>query len=160
MTREMTKIHSLELRVPPVIVFFIVVGGIWTAAWFTPNWSFVTPWEEIASSILSLLGVAFGLSGVASFTRAHTTTDPVHPEKASAIVQTGVYRLSRNPMYLGLLFFLVALIYKLGNPTGIVFLPVFLLYINRFQIVPEERSLLAQFGDEYAAYKSRVRRWL
>jgi protein-S-isoprenylcysteine O-methyltransferase Ste14 len=156
----MTKPHILELRVLPVVVFLLAILGIWVSAWFTPAWSFAVPWEFQITTVFSAIGVLLGIGGVGAFARARTTTNPLNPEKASTIVSSGAYRISRNPMYLGLFMFLIALTIKLGNPTGIVFLPAFVIYMSRFQIEPEERVLLEQFGDEYAAYKSRVRRWI
>ncbi|HEV8366930.1 MAG TPA: isoprenylcysteine carboxylmethyltransferase family protein, partial [Pyrinomonadaceae bacterium] len=75
-------------------------------------------------------------------------------------VSTGVYRFTRNPMYLGLLLTLLGWAAFLSNPASLLFVPIFVLYINRFQIKPEEQVLSSLFGAEYMAYKSRVRRWL
>ncbi len=72
----------------------------------------------------------------------------------------GIYSITRNPMYLGLLFVLTAWSIFLANPLPFLMLPVFMLYINRFQIAPEERALTALFGSDFAAYQSRVRRWI
>jgi protein-S-isoprenylcysteine O-methyltransferase Ste14 len=79
---------------------------------------------------------------------------------ASALVTGGVYRLTRNPMYLGLLLDLLAWAVFLWAPLALAVLPIFVLYIHRFQIVSEERALSSLFGSEYADYKQLVRRWL
>jgi len=76
------------------------------------------------------------------------------------LVARGIYRYSRNPMYLGFLLLLTALACYLMNAAAFILLPLFLLYMNRFQIVPEERHLLQKFGTEYQAYTTQVRRWL
>jgi protein-S-isoprenylcysteine O-methyltransferase Ste14 len=95
-----------------------------------------------------------------AFRRARTTISPVKASAASSLVTTGVYRFTRNPMYLGLLLTLLAWAAFLFNPVALLFVPIFVLYINRFQIKPEERTLSALFGGEYGAYQERVRRWL
>ncbi len=82
------------------------------------------------------------------------------PEAASSLVSTGIYRLSRNPMYVGLVFLLLALLVYLASALSIIGVLVFVLYINAFQIKPEERALMRKFGADFAEYKSRVRRWL
>jgi protein-S-isoprenylcysteine O-methyltransferase Ste14 len=79
---------------------------------------------------------------------------------ASSLVSNSVYRFTRNPMYLGLLLTLLAWAAFLSNPLAVLWVPVFVLYINRFQITPDERVLSSLFGAEYAAYRNRVRRWL
>jgi protein-S-isoprenylcysteine O-methyltransferase Ste14 len=128
--------------------------------------SFVAPlevpfrWRVGAALAPALVGLGFSVAGVAAFRRARTTINPTKPATASALVSGGVYRLTRNPMYLGLLLLLLALAVFLSNPVALLLVPVFVLYINRFQITPEERALASLFGGEYAAYKERVRRWL
>lgn len=82
------------------------------------------------------------------------------PEASSAIVTTGIYRISKNPMYLGFLLTLAGLGLYLGNAVAALFLPAFVGYLNRFQIRPEERALLARFGAPFSEYMGRVRRWI
>jgi protein-S-isoprenylcysteine O-methyltransferase Ste14 len=86
--------------------------------------------------------------------------NPTKPSATSSLVTNGVFRFTRNPMYLSLLLYLVAWAVYLANWLALLLVPVFMLYITRFQIKPEERALSAQFGPEYASYKARVRRWL
>ena len=100
------------------------------------------------------------LSGVISFRLAQTTVDPVHPERASSVVTTGIYRWTRNPMYLGFWLLLLAYAVKLSQPLALLLLPVFIGYMNRFQIIPEEQALERLFGDDYRNYCQRVRRWI
>ena len=92
--------------------------------------------------------------------RARTTINPVKPSSASSLVITGIYRLTRNPMYLGSLFILLGWAVFLANVLAFLLLPGFVLYINRFQIIPEETALSGIFGSEFATYKANVRRWL
>ena len=84
----------------------------------------------------------------------------MHPDRSAALVAGGIYRSSRNPMYLGFLLLLAAWACWLANPLALAGLPAFVLYLNRFQIAPEERALRARFGDAYDGYARAVRRWL
>jgi protein-S-isoprenylcysteine O-methyltransferase Ste14 len=132
--------------------------------WFLASASPVVPAQaetRIGASILiALVGVAFDIAALLAFRKASTTINPLRPEKSSALVTGGVYRLSRNPMYVGLLLFLVAWAAYLASPLALAGPVSFVLYIQRFQILPEERILAAIFGGEYDAYRARVRRWL
>jgi len=109
---------------------------------------------------LFLLGALTCLAGVRYFRRAKTTVNPMKPESASALVASGIYRYSRNPMYLGFLLMLLGWALWLSNASALLLLPAFVLYMNRFQICPEERALLSLFGPDYMQYRARVRRWL
>jgi protein-S-isoprenylcysteine O-methyltransferase Ste14 len=106
------------------------------------------------------VGFITGILGVVTFARAKTTVNPTKPQSSSSLVSWGVYRVTRNPMYLGGLFILTGWAMFLSTPVVFLFLPGYILYINRFQIVPEERVLTSLFGAEFIAYKSRARRWL
>lgn len=111
-------------------------------------------------ALLVLLGGFVGFSAFRSFRSAETTVNPVHVERASALVSSGVYRFTRNPMYVALTSLLVAWAAYLAAPWSFLGPPVFVLFIARFQILPEERAMTAKFGAAYLEYKSRVRRWL
>jgi protein-S-isoprenylcysteine O-methyltransferase Ste14 len=100
------------------------------------------------------------LAGVHAFRQNRTTVNPLTPEQSSSLVTSGVYRFSRNPMYLGFLLALAGWCVYLGNWASALLLPVFVACINRFQIAPEERALRAQFGPRFTMYASTVRRWL
>ena len=110
--------------------------------------------------ILAFVGFSIDIAGVLSFLRAKTTIHPMKPGATSALVTSGVYALSRNPMYVGLLIVLVAWAMYLASVWTLAGPAAFVLYINRFQIMPEERTLAAAFGDSYSSYKRAVRRWL
>jgi len=107
-----------------------------------------------------VIGVAFSATGILSFRRVRTTVNPTRPDEASVLVSTGIYRVTRNPMYVGLLLVLVAWAVFLASAWALLGVAGFVLYMNRFQIAPEERALSRLFGSEYASYKARVRRWL
>ena len=110
--------------------------------------------------MIFVAGVTIAAIAVAGFRKAQTTINPTTPEASSAIVSTGIYRVTRNPMYLGILVALIAWAVHLGNVVS-AFIPIaFIVYMNRFQIAPEERALRKRFGEPYEAYLRSVRRWL
>jgi len=151
------RFNRLELKIPPPVI--VGVGGLLN--WFATHWAtdlFSPPWLLIAALIV-VSGV-FGVAGVSGCLRCKTTVHPWSPDETSVLVTQGVFRLSRNPMYLALLLLLLA--YYLYQPTWfspLVFVVV-TWYLTRFQILPEERILSEKFGDQYAQYASSVRRWL
>lgn len=106
------------------------------------------------------MGLAISLLGVVNFKRARTTVDPRRPAEATTLVTSGLYRYSRNPMYLGVLLVLIGWALFLGNLVSVLFIVGFALFINRYQILPEERLLQEKFGADFMAYKARVRRWI
>jgi protein-S-isoprenylcysteine O-methyltransferase Ste14 len=104
--------------------------------------------------------MATALSGFVAFRHAKTTVNPLSPANSSSLVTSGIYRFTRNPMYVGLALVLLAWALFLSSPWSLLGPLVFVLYINRFQIVPEERILSGIFGEAYSAYRTKVRRWL
>jgi protein-S-isoprenylcysteine O-methyltransferase Ste14 len=151
---------TLELKVPPAAVALIIAALMWFVSWVAPALRLVFPGRDLLAMILAGAGVVIAILGVASFRRARTTVHPMKPEASSSLVRSGAYALSRNPMYLGLLLILIGWAIFLSNILAFLVLPVFIFYMNRFQIEPEERALDRRFGEEFVAYKSRVRRWL
>jgi len=151
---------SLELKVPPPVLALLLGLLMWLAS------SLVAPVEVPfgprvgVALVLASVGLVFGLTGMVSFWRAKTTINPTRPTATSSLVTSGAFRFTRNPMYLSLLLYLFAWAAYLSNLLALLFVPVYVLYINEFQIKPEERVLSSLFGPEYAAYKGRVRRWL
>src|SRR5581483_1730054 len=151
---------GLELKVPPVALFVIAAALMWFASSAAPALDFTFP-ANLASSVgLALIGALTCLAGIVSFRRAKTTVNPMKPDSTSCLVVSGIYRYTRNPMYLGLLLILLGWAAFLSNALALVLLPAFVLYMNRFQISPEERVLASLFGDSYTKYLARVRRWL
>lgn len=145
----------LQNRIPPPLVAILFGLSMWAASRFLPRHEL----PLILAVATALVGLTICLAGVWSFHRAHTTVNPLHPERASALVESGIYRYTRNPMYLGFLLILLAWALLLGSPVAILGVPGFILYMNRFQIVPEERALTALFGTAFRRYCARVRRW-
>jgi len=156
----MVRLNALELKVPPVVLMLVVAAIMWLASGQAPSLALALPWRWAPALVSAGAGLAFALAGVAAFRRAGTTVDPTQPGAASTIVTSGVYRHSRNPMYVGFLLVLTGWAFFLSHPLAFVLLPVFVAYMNRFQIAPEERALAARFGSEYVDYKKSVRRWL
>ncbi|MEO8159904.1 MAG: isoprenylcysteine carboxylmethyltransferase family protein [Arenimonas sp.] len=107
-----------------------------------------------------LAGIALDLSGLLVFRNARTTLNPLAPGDSTSIVQSGPYRFSRNPMYLGMALILLGFCAYLASPLSLLAVVVFVAYITRFQIIPEERLLLAKFAEAYAQYARTVRRWI
>ena len=152
--------RSLELKVPPPAVALVIAVLMWLLSLAAPALAFAIPARTLIAIILAAAGVATAIAGVVTFARAKTTVNPTTPERSSSLVSWGIYRMTRNPMYLGLLLELTAWAIFLSNALPFLLLPVYMLYINRFQIAPEERALTSLFGREYSAYQSRVRRWI
>lgn len=150
---------SLELRVPPLAVVAVAAALMALIAWAFPVAEFrFTPPMALAGAMVGL-GAAIAAAGVLAFRRARTTVNPMTPDASSSMVSTGIYRLTRNPMYLGFLLALVGWALMLGTLLALVPVALYVGYMNRFQIVPEERALRGKFGADYDAYAGRVRRW-
>lgn len=150
---------ALELKVPPPLIAALVALGLYAGARISPDGLILTiPFFWIGLVLATAMLV--GASAVLHFFRAGTTAHPHCPEKTRVLVARGIYRVSRNPMYLALLLILIAWSLHLGwlfSPLG---WGLFVVCITRFQIRPEERVLTRLFGDEYRDYCQRVRRWL
>lgn len=152
--------HSLELKIPPIVLVALNVFFMWLLSIVTPTASFHLPWKNQMAIVLCILGIVISLLGVLAFRSAKTTSDPRFPGQTTSIVITGIYQLSRNPMYLGFLFVLLGWAIYLSHLLSFLLLPAFVWYMNRFQISPEERFMLEKFGTVYSSYKNEVRRWL
>jgi len=152
--------HRLELKIPPVALVVLFALAIWFVARMNPWAGVQIPGKEWVALALLIMGFALIIAGAVVFISAKTTANPMTPELATSIVNRGVYKLSRNPMYIGLFIMLVACTIYLENILSALLLPLFILCMNRFQIIPEENALLEKFGDGYADYLKSVRRWL
>lgn len=118
------------------------------------------PGQRLLAVMLALAGVLVAVLGVTEFRRARTTVNPMAPERSSAIVSSGVYRISRNPMYLGFAAALLGLAVWFSSLAGYALVAAFCALLTRLQIIPEERILRERFGTAYADYQGRVRRWI
>lgn len=149
----------LELKIPPVLLVLLFAGLMYLLSAGTGDaWQagFAT---RFIALVCALAGVVAATAGVLEFRRARTTVNPVTPSASSSLVTSGIYRISRNPMYLGFLLILTGWALFLANLYAAALVPLFVLYMNRFQIIPEERALLRIFGDQFTAYAAKVGRW-
>ncbi|EOS8553168.1 isoprenylcysteine carboxylmethyltransferase family protein [Vibrio vulnificus] len=151
---------KLELKIPPVAVFLILILFMYLASEFFISWSFSLSGRLWFAGVLFGLSGAIGMAGVLAFRQAQTTVNPVKPESASTVVSNGIFAYTRNPMYLALLLLLLAYAIWLENMLAFVGCSLFVAYMNRFQIHPEERALEGLFGERYLFYKQKVRRWI
>ena len=150
--------NALDLKVPPVALLLGTASLMGAVAKILPSGQFPAPvWLPIP---FAAAGATISALGVAAFRRARTTVNPTKPGKTSSLVHSGIYSLTRNPMYLGFLLLLCAWAILLSNAFALPFLAIFVLYINRFQIQPEERALTATFGAMFTGYAKHVRRWI
>lgn len=152
--------NALELKVPPLVLVLVLAAAMWFAAMQVPSLAIALPWRHSLAVTISGVGILLMLAGGYAFQKAKTTVNPTKPAAASSVVTSGVYRFSRNPIYVGFLLALIGWATFLSHALPFLLLPVYVAYMNRFQISPEERALSAKFGDEYEAYKQSVRKWL
>lgn len=153
-------LRRLETLLPPPLLALLLGAA---ATWLHGGWpatDAVSTGQITASLGLALLGLACDLAGLIAFRQAHTTINPLHPERSAVLVTGGIYRLTRNPMYVGLSLLLAAWAVWLGSLWATLMLPLCMAYLTRFQIQPEEAILREKFGTAYVDYCRRVRRWL
>jgi protein-S-isoprenylcysteine O-methyltransferase Ste14 len=152
--------RALELKVPPLAVVVVTALLMWLVSRAAPAFRFEFAGRSAIFAVLVLAGMSITVAGVVSFRRAKTTVNPTKPKAASSLVVSGVYKFTRNPMYLGFLLALVGWGVFLSNALAFVPIAGYVVYLNRFQIEPEERALAALFGREFMEYRARVRRWI
>jgi len=154
------SVHALELKIPPVALVIVAAVLMWLASTCAPRLNLELPFQASIAGVFGLVGFATCTLGVVEFKRAKTTVNPTKPESSSSLVTSGIYRHTRNPMYLGFVFILTGWAAVTANLVTFLALPAFVLYMNQFQIKPEERALMGIFGDQFKAYCSTVRRWI
>ena len=149
---------SLENKIPPliIVVFFLVL--IFLLKNFLEVFTF--SYKVYISFFFLCLAASFCLTSIIEFRKHKTTLNPLMPEESTALVTTGIFKFSRNPMYLSLLNLLIAFSIYLGSFLGLIIIPLFVVYINLFQIKPEEKAMLKLYGKEFENYCSNVRRWI
>ncbi|MBS0405024.1 MAG: isoprenylcysteine carboxylmethyltransferase family protein [Proteobacteria bacterium] len=154
----------LEHRIPPPLIDAACALLMWALARALPQAQLWPPGGSSgvvgAALALAALGGAVALAGTLEFRRAHTTVNPLAPRRASTLVTRGIYRVTRNPMYLGMLGVLAGWAVWLGNIAAWLGLPLSMALLTVLQIRPEERILAERFGAEFERYAARVRRWL
>ncbi len=151
---------NLDNRLPPPIVMLAIAGLMLGIARATPVVAVNPAIMATAALILFMTAGAFAFPAILAFRRARTTINPVRVDAASTLVTSGVFNMSRNPMYVSMALLLCAWAAFLAAPLTVLGPIGFVAFIDRFQIRPEERALLAKFGRSYEDYRKRVRRWL
>eukprot|EP01064_Diplonema_japonicum_P002148 TRINITY_DN1137_c0_g1_i1.p1 TRINITY_DN1137_c0_g1~~TRINITY_DN1137_c0_g1_i1.p1 ORF type:complete len:179 (+),score=16.27 TRINITY_DN1137_c0_g1_i1:64-537(+) len=153
---------SLELKVPPVVLVAAAASGTYCIAnRVESEWKIPRGVRVPALILGGAAGLLSMLAGVREFGRASTTVNPTTPGACSSLVSSGIYGYTRNPMYVGMLLCLLGWSAFLGGHPYTFFPPaLFVAYLNKFQILPEERTLAKIFGAEFDTYCSVVRRWL
>lgn len=151
---------ALALKVPPPIAAAILAAAMWLISSGTVTLALPNMVRISLVVFFAIAGAGFSFAGAIALRQAKTTVNPTKPQNVSSLVVSGVYRITRNPMYVGLLLMLVAWCIFLSAPWAIAGPVAFFLYIGKFQIVPEEQVMSQKFGADYLAYKARVRRWL
>jgi protein-S-isoprenylcysteine O-methyltransferase Ste14 len=149
----------MELKLPPALVFLLFGLAMYILAIFLPFGFFDFFGRLLLFKVLLVFAALVGLLALFQFYKAKTTVDSTKPAKASILVVNGIFRFSRNPMYLAMLLVLLALGVVLGNAFNTLIAAAFVGYMNRFQIIPEERILLNKFGRSYKEYCALTRRW-
>jgi protein-S-isoprenylcysteine O-methyltransferase Ste14 len=153
-------LHALELKVPPPVIALLIGVAMWFASRGGPSVELALPVRALLFAGIALAGGATAFAGASEFKRARTTVNPFKPQNTSTLVTSGVYRLTRNPMYLGLLLVVFGWVAFLCSASALAGPVALVACISRLQIVPEERALSAKFGAEYTDYVARVRRWI
>ncbi|MDB2649405.1 isoprenylcysteine carboxylmethyltransferase family protein [Porticoccaceae bacterium] len=148
----------LKNKIPPPIVTLIFAALIYFSSEWSP--SIVFRGQNLISLFLMTVGLIVLLIAISAFIKLKTTINPLKPEAASSLVTTGIFRISRNPMYLGMLLLIISLWIKTGAVLGFILVAGFIAYLNYFQILPEEQAMKGLFSDKYKTYCQQVRRWL
>ncbi len=152
--------NALALKVPPVAQVIITAAAMYGVSKMVPALTFSLNGSTALAVALGLMGLSLSIMGVTQFRIAQTTPNPQALELVSSLVTSGVYQYSRNPMYVGLVLILLGWAFYLSHFLAFVLLPIFILYITRFQIQPEERMMAQKFGKTYQDYLNKVRRWI
>lgn len=152
--------NALALKVPPVAQVIITAAAMYGVSKMVPALTFSLNGSTALAVGLGVMGLSLGIMGVTQFRIAQTTPNPQALEQVSSLVTSGVYQYSRNPMYVGLVLILLGWAFYLSHLLAFVLLPIFILYMTRFQIQPEERMMAQKFGKTYQDYLNKVRRWI
>lgn len=152
--------QNLELKVVPIGVFVVCTVLMFALSYLLPSFAYVSTLRYVSVVLCIAIGATFLLVAYFTFEKAQTTKSPVTPEATAHLVTTGIYKLSRNPMYLGGAFMTAAMALLASNYIAFIFVAVFIAYITQFQIKPEERILKSKFPEEFEAYAQQTRRWI
>lgn len=151
---------TLELKVPPVIQVIMIAMTMYVLSKIAVSLKFSLIGSTWLAAMFIVVGLSLGVLGVLQFKKAQTTVNPHDISKASHLVTSGIFQYTRNPMYLGLSLILLGWAFYLSHYLAFIVLPIFIIYMTRFQILPEERMMTSLFGNSYQHYKDKVRRWI
>lgn len=148
----------MKTKIPPPIIALMCIAINYLSTHFINPFKF--PNIEIIGVFILLAGLVTAFLGYLLFKKYKTTVNPINPEETTILVTTGIFSITRNPMYLGLFFVICSTVLFFGSWFGIIILMFFVWYINKFQIIPEEETMEKKFGNKYNEYKKNVRRWI
>ena len=148
----------METKIPPPIVTLVFGLSIYFSRELFP--AVKTEQSFNLGMCLLLLGFFVLISAVRLFKQDKTTVNPLSPEQATTLVTEGIFKFSRNPMYLGMAFVLAAMAVFFNVIGGIILIILFCVYITKFQIIPEERAMMNLFAQDFDEYKKATRRWI
>lgn len=146
--------------ISPPVAFAIAALAMWAVGRAVDFGRYHFPLQGALAVALVVLGLIVVGVSLRTFATAGTTANPMQPRKASELVTSGAYARSRNPMYVGDAIILAGIAVWIGSALNLLLVAAFVVYIDRVQIAAEEQALAANFGERYAAYRERVRRWL
>lgn len=155
-----TAENMLRLKIPPPVVTFLAGILVWSVNIAFPAFKWDFSVFKLTAIVIALVGVSIEIWSVILFIKNRTTINPIKPHSSKHLVTDGLYRFSRNPMYLGMLLILTGFVFWVGNPMGAAILILFVWYLTSFQIKPEEIALDELFGAQFSDYRTQVRRWL
>ena len=150
----------MRLKTPPAVQLFISALLMWIISIYADNFRFIFKFNNELALFCLIIGGTIIVFGIVAFRKAETTVTPLHPDKASSLVTMGIYQYIRNPMYFGLLLILFSIGFYLHNLASMFVLPIYIWFISKYQIIPEEEALHKLFGQDYINYQDRVRRWI
>ena len=145
---------------PPILWVAVFAACMIATARLFPETRVSFPARDLLAYALVLAGVGIAASGVLAFRRHRTTVDPTRPGAASMLVTSGIYRVTRNPMYVGMALAVAGIGLRTGSLIALSLAPVFVVALTRFQVEPEEAAMRRLFGEAWGDYASRVPRWL
>ena len=139
----------------------ILTGAVmWLVAKSRFGFTTELPFTAEIGTVFIALGVIVIATGLTTFARLGTTVNPLDLTETTRLVTQGIYKFSRNPMYVGLTCILIGWGFHLGSPVNVLCVAAFVVVIDRWQIKPEEAALRGLFGKQYEVYCRRVRRWV
>jgi protein-S-isoprenylcysteine O-methyltransferase Ste14 len=148
----------MKTKIPPPIIALTCIVINYLSTYLINPIKFAN--IEIIGILILLVGLVTAMLAIFLFKKVKTTVNPINPEEATTLVTTGIFSVTRNPMYLGLFFVICSTVFFFGSWCGIIILTLFVWYINKFQIIPEEEAMEKLFGDKYNEYRQNVRRWI